>query len=68
MIVISRFPYAILDAVAVPLATFGYGRGSIFLDELDCSGTEQRLIECTHPLIPRCFRGHREDAGVRCEG
>lgn len=56
------------DAQAVPLAMFGQGRGRIFLDELACSGTELQLIECTRILTPGCARGHREDAGVRCEG
>ncbi len=47
-------------------ATFGRGEGSIWLDDVSCSGTESSLFECFHPPIGIHNCGHREDAGARC--
>ena len=41
--------------------------GLILLDDLDCVGTELRLIDCPHPGIGMENCGHGEDAGVRCQ-
>ena len=47
---------------------FTNGAGQIWLDNVQCRGTETRLIDCTaNPLgIHNCVHG--EDAGVRCQG
>ena len=42
------------------------GTGQIILDELRCTGTESRLINCPHNGVLRHNCGHSEDAGVRC--
>ena len=49
-------------------AFFGEGTGAILLDEVNCTGTETRLVDCSsNPLgIHNC--GHFEDAGVTCQG
>ena len=50
-------------------AQFDPGIGPIFLDRLDCSGTETTLLECRHftPLgLTTCE--HSQDAVVRCFG
>ena len=40
--------------------------GPIFLDNVDCSGSEQRLIECNYDyLASRCT--HAQDAAVVCQ-
>ena len=42
------------------------GTGPISLDELQCNGTECRLIDCLHlPLAQHNFT-HSDDVGVRC--
>ena len=42
------------------------GTGSIWLDEVNCAGTEARLIDCpADPLGIHDCR-HSEDAGVDC--
>ena len=46
------------DAVPFHLAFYGQGTGLILLDELGCLGTEQRLIDCPHPITVGCSRGH----------
>ena len=55
------------DAVAV-LSGFTNGDGQIWLDGVQCFGTETRLVDCTaYPLgIHDC--AHIEDAGVNCAG
>lgn len=42
------------------------GTGGIFLDNLGCTGTESRLIDCPHNglNVHNCL--HFEDAGVAC--
>lgn len=45
---------------------YGPGEGLIFLDEVDCDGSESSLLECrAHELgVHNCYHG--EDAGVIC--
>ncbi len=46
---------------------FGRGRGTIFLDELECNGTETKLVDCDrHGKWGKHNCYHREDAGVHC--
>ena len=50
-------------------ARFGRGSGPIFLDKVDCSGTESTLLQCGKfsPLgIHMC--DHFQDVGIHCEG
>lgn len=55
-----------LGAQALPFAFFGPGRGTILLDDVNCAGTEDRLISC--PYNPQANCAHIEDASVRCQG
>ena len=55
-------------AVAFAYAHFGTGTGPIYLDDVACSGSEDSLIECSRSSFVSCSSGHREDAGVRCQG
>uniref|UniRef100_H3A8Y5 SRCR domain-containing protein n=1 Tax=Latimeria chalumnae TaxID=7897 RepID=H3A8Y5_LATCH len=49
---------------ALGSAHFGKGRGEVYLDDLNCTGSEQYLWDCPAEAMSDC--GHKEDAGVIC--
>ncbi|XP_075913322.1 receptor-type tyrosine-protein phosphatase beta-like [Petromyzon marinus] len=55
-----------LNGVAISNAYFGEGSVPIFLDDVQCSGYETQLSDCSHRPwgIHNCF--HSEDASVIC--
>ena len=48
----------------MPNAYFGQGTGNIAMDDVQCTGTESFLTNCSHASISNCR--HTDDAGVRC--
>ena len=67
-ITVQTIPHYIISLVgAVAVTTFAAGSGSIFLDNVQCSGSESRLIDCSHSGIGTHNCVHSEDAGVRCQ-
>ena len=55
-----------LDALSFSVAYFGKGTGPIWLGDIQCSGNEQFLVNCTKTAIGVHNCEHVEDAGVRC--
>ena len=47
-------------------AYFSQGTGPIQLDNIQCTGNEQTILQCSHSTIDNC--GHSQDAGIRCRG
>jgi len=57
------------SGTAIGSAFFGQGSGSIWLDNVVCTGREPALSTCSHlgfGVTRSC--AHWEDAGVRCDG
>ena len=44
--------------------SFGHGEGIINIDDIDCDGDEDSLLNCSYTHDHNC--GHSEDAGVVC--
>ncbi|ROI15112.1 Deleted in malignant brain tumors 1 protein [Anabarilius grahami] len=53
---------------APPSAAFGQGSGSIWLDDVGCSGGEGKLTQCSHRGLGTHNCNNGEDAGVVCSG
>ena len=54
-------------ATAYRYGRFGRGNGSIYLDNLNCYGSESRLIDCYHSGIGIHNCDHSDDASLRCQ-
>ena len=47
---------------------FGQGSGPVLMSEVQCTGRESHLVNCSYsPLIPSSC-SHAYDVGVKCEG
>ena len=58
-----------IDALAFRGATFGVGSGPIFLDQVNCIGSEANILQCDMSSpIGAHMCDHTQDAGIRCEG
>ena len=44
------------------------GTGRIWLDNVRCTGSETRILNCARNSVGSHNCGHHEDAGVRCYG
>ena len=51
---------------AIPLTDVPAGTGMIWLDEVQCVGSEASLFSCMANLLGIHNCGHSEDAGVEC--
>ncbi len=56
----------VLGAIVRQGAAFGQGSGPIFVDNVRCSGMENRLFDCENSGIEVTSCGHNKDAGVVC--
>ena len=56
----------ITGAIALTLGDVPDGTGQIWLDDVQCAGTETRLIDCPANALGTHNCIHSADAGVRC--
>ena len=57
-----------LGAIAYNDGHFRSGDGSIFLDNVQCLGTESNILDCNHNVIGVHDCSDRKDAGIACMG
>ena len=56
-------------AIAVTNQQFGEDALPVVITDIECSGSERRLLDCTYNTLPDYFCGNeRNDAGVVCQG
>ena len=55
-----------LVSVGVEAAGFGQGTGRIWLDNVQCTGSEEELVMCRASSSGVNSCSHSQDAGVRC--
>ena len=60
--------YTFLNLTGAQSDYFGQGSGSIWLDNVACSGSESNLLSCPHAGLGNTNCLHQEDIGVRCQG
>ena len=53
---------------ALQRAYYGYGSGQIWLDNVNCIGSEVTINDCSHAGWGNHDCSHREDASIRCSG
>jgi len=51
----------------VPSGIFSPGTGKIWLDDLECLGSEESLADCTHNGWGQHDCGHAEDVSITCQ-
>ena len=60
--------YTFIDstgATAYRKSFFGQGTGPILYDDVECTGNEYVLQQCSHLTVDDCIQS--EDAGVNCQ-
>ena len=57
------YPVAIRKSTG---AEFGRGTGQIWLDNIECTGDEKTLVECSHRGWGVNSCDHSKDAGIVC--
>ena len=57
----------ITGSAALSGASFGEGTGRIWLDNVQCAGSERELRNCTASSNGTNSCTHGQDAGVRCQ-
>ena len=60
--------FIVTDGTYYNSAYFGAGSGKIWLDDVACTSSNTKLLQCSSSPIGEETCSHSEDAGVGCEG
>ena len=66
-VVCRQLGFPASGAIALLLNDVPDGTGQIWLDQVQCTGTEESLLSCTHNALGIHDCSHFEDAGVSCQ-
>ena len=55
-----------LGAAFLEGAYFGAGNGSIYLDDISCTGSENTILQCDHSSVGDHNCHHFQDISVNC--
>ena len=64
--IIYKFIPCLIVKIGANYGYYGYGVGSIWLDNVHCSGSESTISACSKSCIGCHNCGHHEDIGIRC--
>ena len=67
-VVCRQLGYSADNAIAFGNGYFGQGNGTIWLDDVQCVGTESFLYQCPAAELGDHNCAHFEDVGIRCGG
>ena len=67
-VVCRQLGFSADNAIAFGNGYFGQGNGTIWLDDVQCVGTERFLYQCPAATLGDHNCAHFEDVGVRCGG
>ena len=57
-----------IGAEVILESPFPEGTGNVWLDNIVCTGTEKRLIDCSlNAIVGNSICSHSEDASMRCQ-
>ena len=64
----SIITFLLTDGKYYSSAYFGAGSGKIWLEDVACTTSNTKLLQCSSSPIGEETCSHSEDAGVGCEG
>ena len=67
-VVCRQLGFSADNAIAFGNGYFGQGNGTIWLDDVQCVGTESYLYQCPAAELGDHNCAHFEDVGIRCGG
>ena len=61
-------PSRVTDGLAQANSRYGASSGKIWLDDVACTSSSSKLLQCSSSPIGSHSCSHSDEAGVKCEG
>jgi hypothetical protein len=68
IVVCRQLNYVGVLSISPNASPFGAGDGPIWLDNVDCNGSEDSILDCQHRGLGIHNCGHTDDIGIICGG